>query len=224
MKLFLDSAVIAEIEEAAALGIICGVTTNPSLVAQASGSAGRFDHETFTTMLHRICTLVDGPISAEVMSAEAAGMIREAEELAEIDREKIVIKIPMCAEGLKAVKTLETRGIRTNVTLVFSTPQALLAAAAGASFASPCAGRLDDIGQDGIAVIREIAEIYDYHGISTEIIAASIRHPIHVVEAAQAGADIATVPFKILQQMIQHPLTTAGIARFNADWAKLNQE
>lgn len=201
-----------EIREAAALGIISGVTTNPSLVAK--------EGRDFFEVLKEITGLVDGPISAEVISTEAAGMVAEAEELAAI-HPNIVIKIPMLPEGIKAVKALEARGIRTNVTLVFSANQALLAALAGASFVSPFVGRLDDAGHDGIAVVADIVEIFDTYGFSTQVIAASIRHPLHVVQAAQAGAHIATVPYKVLMQMFKHPLTESGIKRFLDDWAKV---
>lgn len=201
-----------EIREAAALGIISGVTTNPSLVAK--------EGRDFFEVLKEITGLVDGPISAEVISTEAAGMVAEAEELAAI-HPNIVIKIPMLPEGIKAVKALEARGIRTNVTLVFSANQALLAALAGASFVSPFVGRLDDAGHDGIAVVADIVEIFDTYGFSTQVIAASIRHPLHVVQAAQAGAHIATVPYKVLMQMFKHPLTESGIKRFLDDWARV---
>lgn len=188
------------------------MTTNPSLVAK--------EGRDFFEVLKEITGLVDGPISAEVISTEAAGMVAEAEELAAI-HPNIVIKIPMLPEGIKAVKALEARGIRTNVTLVFSANQALLAALAGASFVSPFVGRLDDAGHDGIAVVADIVEIFDTYGFSTQVIAASIRHPLHVVQAAQAGAHIATVPYKVLMQMFKHPLTESGIKRFLDDWAKV---
>ncbi len=209
MKLFIDTANVDYIREANDLGVICGVTTNPSLIAK--------EGRDFKEVVTEITSIVDGPISAEVISMEAKGMVEEALELAKI-HPNIVIKIPMCAEGLKATKILHAKGIKTNVTLIFSAVQALLAARAGATYVSPFLGRLDDIGQDGMILIEDIAEIFDLHGIDTEIIAASIRHPIHVLEAAKAGAHIATVPYNILMQMINHPLTKSGIERFLKDW------
>ena len=209
MKLFIDTANVEEIREAAALGVICGVTTNPSLIAK--------EGKEFESVVKEITALVDGPVSAEVISLQHEGMVAEAHELVKIHK-NIVIKIPMCAEGLKAVKILAAEGIHTNVTLVFSAGQALLAARAGASYVSPFVGRLDDIGAVGVDLIAEIAEIFSIHGIETEIIAASIRNPVHVTDCAKAGADIATVPYKVLIQMISHPLTSAGIDRFLKDW------
>ena len=209
MKLFIDTANTEEIRQASDLGVICGVTTNPSLIAK--------EGRDFVEVVKEITTIVDGPISAEVISLEHEKMVEEALELAKIHK-NIVIKIPMCAEGLKAVKILSQKGIRTNVTLIFSAAQALLAARAGASFVSPFLGRLDDIGSNGMILIRDITEIFEKHQISTEIIAASIRHPIHVIEAAKAGCHIATVPYKVIMQMISHPLTDSGIARFLKDW------
>ena len=209
MKLFIDIANVDYIREANDLGVICGVTTNPSLIAK--------EGRDFKEVVTEITSIVDGPISAEVISMEAKGMVEEALELAKI-HPNIVIKIPMCAEGLKATKILHAKGVKTNVTLIFSAVQALLAARAGATYVSPFLGRLDDIGQDGMILIEDIAEIFDLHGIDTEIIAASIRHPIHVLEAAKAGAHIATVPYNILMQMINHPLTKSGIERFLKDW------
>lgn len=209
MKLFIDTANTEEIREASELGVICGVTTNPSLIAK--------EGRDFVEVVKEITTIVDGPISAEVISLEHEKMVSEALELAKI-HENIVIKIPMCAEGLKAVKILSEKGIRTNVTLIFSAAQALLAARAGASYVSPFLGRLDDIGSEGMILIHDIAEIFSVHQISTEIIAASIRHPIHVIEAAKAGCDIATIPYKVIMQMIGHPLTDVGIDRFLKDW------
>ena len=209
MKLFLDTANVEEIREANDLGVICGVTTNPSLIAK--------EGRDFKEVVTEITSIVDGPISAEVISMDHEGMVREALELVKIHK-NIVIKIPMCAEGLKAVKILAAQGVKTNVTLIFSAPQALLAARAGASYVSPFLGRLDDIGQDGMGLIEEIVTIFDVHEIKTEIIAASVRHPIHVSKAAMAGAHIATLPYKVLMQMIQHPLTTSGIERFLKDW------
>lgn len=209
MKLFIDTANIDEIREANDLGVICGVTTNPSLIAK--------EGRDFKQVVTEITSIVDGPISAEVVSLKADGMVSEAKELVKIHK-NIVIKIPMCAEGLKAVKRLAAEGIKTNVTLIFSAGQALLAARAGASYVSPFLGRLDDISWDGTALIADIAEIFNLHGIDTEIIAASIRHPVHVIECAKLGADIATVPYKVILQMIEHPLTKSGIERFLKDW------
>ena len=209
MKLFIDTANVAEIREANDLGVICGVTTNPSLIAR--------EGRDFEEVVREITTIVDGPISAEVISLEADKMVEEAVPLSKIHK-NIVIKIPMCAEGLKAVKRLTAMGIKTNVTLIFSSAQALLAARAGATFVSPFLGRLDDIGQTGMTLIDEIVEIFETHGIGTEIIAASIRNPIHVIDAARAGAHIATIPYGVIKQMIGHPLTTNGIERFLKDW------
>lgn len=213
MKLFIDTANINEIREAYSWGIICGVTTNPSLIAK--------EGRDFKEVVNEICSIVDGPISAEVISLKAEGMIEEARDLAKIHK-NIVIKIPMTAEGLKAVSVLSKEGIKTNVTLIFSAAQALLAAKAGATYVSPFVGRLDDIGQNGIELVKEIVQIFrNYPAIKTEIIAASIRHPIHVIEAAKVGADIATVPFKVLEQMTKHALTDVGIDRFLKDWEKV---
>jgi len=209
MKIFLDTANVDQIREAASWGVIDGVTTNPSLIAKE----GRI----FEDVVREICEIVDGPISAEVISLEADGMVKEARELAKI-HENVVIKIPMTKEGMKAVRTLNAEGIRTNVTLVFSPAQALLAAKAGASFVSPFVGRLDDISHLGMDLVRAIVDIYGTYGYETEIIVASVRNPVHVVDAALAGADIATVPYKILDQMFKHPLTDIGIERFLKDW------
>lgn len=212
MKLFIDTANIDEIREINEWGVISGVTTNPSLVAKE----GRDLKE----VIHEITSIVDGPISAEVISLEKDGMVKEARELAKI-HPNIVIKIPMTKEGLKAVNILSKEGIKTNVTLVFSPNQALLAAKAGATYVSPFIGRLDDIGNEGMDVIHDIVEMFEIHNIDTEIIAASIRHPMHVVEAAKAGAHIATIPYKVFTQMLNHPLTDIGIERFLKDWEKL---
>ena len=209
MKLFIDTANVEQIREANELGVICGVTTNPSLIAK--------EGRDFKEVVTEITSIVDGPISAEVISMEADGMVREARELAAI-HPNIVIKIPMCAEGLKAVKRLKDCGIRTNVTLIFSAAQALLAARAGASYVSPFIERLDDIASDGMGLIEDIVTIFTNYGIQTEIIAASVRGPMHVVEAAKAGAHIATVPYSVLMQCIGHPLTASGIERFLKDW------
>ncbi len=209
MKLFIDTANVEEIKKANDLGVICGVTTNPSLIAKE----GRI----FEEVVKEITSIVDGPISAEVISLESEKMVEEALELVKI-HPNIVIKLPMCIEGLKAVKILSAKGIKTNVTLIFSATQALLAARAGATYVSPFVGRLDDIGQEGINLISEVAEIFNIHGIETEIISASIRNPIHVTSSALAGAHIATVPYKVIEQMTKHPLTDAGIAKFLKDW------
>ncbi len=209
MKLFIDTANIEEIKKANDLGVICGVTTNPSLIAK--------EGRVFEEVVKEITSIVDGPISAEVISLESEKMVEEALELVKI-HPNIVIKLPMCLEGLKAVKVLSAKGIKTNVTLIFSAAQALLAARAGATYVSPFVGRLDDIGQEGINLISEVAEIFATHGIETEIISASIRNPIHVTSSALAGAHIATVPYKVIEQMTKHPLTDAGIAKFLKDW------
>jgi len=209
MKLFIDTANTNHIREANELGVICGVTTNPSLIAK--------EGRDFKTVINEIATIVDGPISAEVISLEADKMVEEAIPLSKINK-NIVIKIPMTPEGLKATKQLSDMGIKTNVTLIFSASQALLAARAGATYVSPFLGRLDDINCDGMQLIDDIVTIFDVHGIETEIIAASIRHPMHVTEAAKLGAHIATVPYDIIMQMTQHPLTDAGIKKFLKDW------
>lgn len=215
MRFFIDTANIDEIKEANDLGVVCGVTTNPSLIAK--------EGRDFTEVVNEITTIVDGPISAEVLSMDHKQMIEEAEKLAAI-HDNIVIKIPMCAEGLKAVKDLSEKGIRTNVTLIFSASQALLAARAGASYVSPFVGRLDDISFDGLRLIEEITEIFEASYIPTEIIVASVRNPLHVIEAAKMGADIATIPYKVIMQMINHPLTDRGIEAFikDAEKASLN--
>ena len=211
MKLFIDTANIDEIRAANELGVICGVTTNPSLIAK--------EGKVFEDVIAEITSIVDGPISAEVVALDAPGMIAEAKELAKIHK-NIVIKIPITEEGLKAVKQLSALGIRTNVTLIFSPAQALLAAKAGASYVSPFIGRLDDISDNGISIVEDISTIFDLHGINTEIIAASIRGPQDVTDAAKAGAHIATVPYKVIMQMLKHPLTDIGIQKFMDDWNK----
>ena len=211
MKFFIDTANVDEIREAWDMGVIAGVTTNPSLIVK--------EGRDFIEVVKEICSIVDGPISAEVIALDSEGMIREAHELIEkIGSPNLVIKIPMTGEGLKAVKVLASEGIKTNVTLIFSANQALLAAAAGATYVSPFVGRVDDIGQDGIDLIADIADIFERQGITAEIISASIRGPIHVTEVARVGSDIATVPYKVIMQMLNHPLTTAGIDRFLKDW------
>lgn len=212
MRLFLDTANIAEIAEAAKMGVISGVTTNPSLMARESGAD-------FKSTIQEICNLVKGPVSAEVTSLDAEGMINEARELAPW-APNVVIKIPITRAGLEATSVLTAQGIKVNMTLCFTPNQALLAAAAGATFVSPFIGRLDDIGHDGMQVVAEAVAIYKSYGIATEVIAASIRHPMHVVAAAKAGAHIATIPYKVLMQMVDHPLTTIGIDRFLKDWEK----
>lgn len=209
MKLFIDTANVNDIREANEWGVICGVTTNPSLIAK--------EGRVFEEVVKEITGIVDGPISAEVISLEADKMVEEAIPLSKI-HPNIVIKLPMCADGLKACKKLTAMGIKTNVTLVFSAAQALLAANAGATYVSPFLGRLDDIGMEGMALISEIVDIFNAQGIGTEIIAASIRNPIHVTAAARLGCDIATVPMNVLRQMINHPLTDLGIERFLKDW------
>lgn len=212
MRFFIDTANIEEIREAVALGIICGVTTNPSLIAKE----GHVPEE----RIAQIARIVDGPVSGEVKAAtkEAEGMVEEGRKIAAI-HPNMVVKIPMTREGLKAVKVLAAEGIRTNVTLIFNAAQALLAARAGAAYVSPFLGRLDDISTDGTGLIYEIAQIFDnYPEITTEIICASTRHPLHITECAKAGGDIATVPFKVLMQMVKHPLTDIGIEKFKADY------
>lgn len=214
MKIFIDTANVDEIREANEMGIICGVTTNPSLISK--------EGRDFKEVVTEITNIVNGPISAEVISLDAKGMLVEARELAKIHK-NIVIKIPMTIEGLKAVKVLSSEGIKTNVTLIFSATQALLAARAGATYVSPFIGRLDDIDTLGMGIVEDIAEIFAIHDIETEIIAASIRSPLHASEAAMAGTDIATIPYKVLIQMTKHPLTDIGIERFLKDWESLNK-
>ncbi len=209
MKIFLDTANLSEIEQSAAMGIVAGVTTNPSLIAK--------EKKDIQAVIAKIAAIINGPISAEVVGTNFADMLTEARGLAKIAK-NIVIKVPLTAEGLKVVYALSLEGIKTNVTLIFSANQALLAARAGASFVSPFVGRLDDIGQDGMQVVADIAAIFAKHGIATEIIAASIRHPLHVTQAALAGAHIATIPFKVIMAMMEHPLTKIGIDKFLQDW------
>ena len=211
MKFFIDTANIDEIKKANALGMVDGVTTNPSLVAK--------EGREFKGLIKEICDIVDGPVSAEVVSTDAEGMVKEARELAKL-ADNIVVKIPMLEEGLKAVKILAQEGIHTNVTLCFSAIQALMAAKAGAAYISPFVGRLDDIGQIGMELVEEIITIYDNYGFETQVIVASVRNPIHVLEAALMGADIATIPFKVIQQLTKHPLTDIGVEKFLADWNK----
>ncbi len=210
MKIFIDTANVEEIREAASWGILSGVTTNPSLIAK--------EGRDFKKVVTEITGIVDGSISAEVLSDDAEGMIAEAHDLCKI-HSNVTIKIPMTEEGLKAVSVLSKEGIETNVTLIFSANQALLAARAGASYVSPFVGRMDDIGNDGVVLVKEIAEIFEIFGIPTEIIAASIRTPMHVIQCAKVGADIATVPYSVLKKMFKHPLTDKGLKQFKEDWA-----
>ena len=212
MKIFLDTANIEDIKEANSWGIIDGVTTNPSLVAK--------EGKKFEDVVKQICAIVDGPISAEVVSLDAEGMVKEARPLAKMHK-NIVIKIPMCAEGLKAIKALAKEGIKTNCTLVFSSNQALLAAKAGATYVSPFIGRLDDAGHVGMDIIHEITQIFKNYGFKTQVIVASVRNPVHVVDSALAGADIATIPMDVLRKMVKHPLTDVGITKFLDDWKKV---
>ncbi len=211
MKFFIDTANIEDIKKGLELGMVDGVTTNPSLVSK--------EQRPFSDILADICALVDGPISAEVVSLDADGMVVEARELAKI-HDNIVVKVPMIEEGLKAVKRLTAENIKTNVTLVFSSTQALLAAKAGATYVSPFVGRLDDISQDGMELISDIMTILRNYGFSTEVIVASVRSPMHVVQSALIGADIATIPYKVIAQMARHPLTDIGMEQFLADWEK----
>ncbi|HID39312.1 MAG TPA: fructose-6-phosphate aldolase [Calditrichaeota bacterium] len=211
MKFFIDTANVEQIREAASIGILDGVTTNPSLLSKEKGKP--------LDIFKQICQIVDGPVSAEVLALDWEGMVDEGRELANIHK-NIVIKIPMTKEGLRAVKVLTEDGIKTNVTLIFSAVQALLAARAGATFVSPFVGRLDDISSEGMELVSQIRQIFDNYHIQTEIIVASIRHPMHVVEAAMIGADIATIPFKVIEQLSKHPLTESGIEKFLDDWKK----
>ena len=214
MKFFIDTANVNEIREAASLGVLDGVTTNPSLVAK--------EGRDFIEVLKEIVTIVDGPISAEVVAMDYDGMMKEAGTLAAI-HPNIVIKVPLIKAGLQACKSLRERGTHTNVTLCFSANQALLAAKAGATYISPFVGRVDDVGQVGMDIIQQIRTIYDNYGFETQILAASIRHPVHVLEAAMAGADVATIPFKVIEQLIKHPLTDVGLQTFLKDWEKLKK-
>jgi transaldolase len=217
MKFFIDTANLAEIREAYEMGILDGVTTNPSLMAKEGikGKDNIFAH------YKAICNIVDDNVSAEVIATDYAGMVREGEELSEID-EKIVIKIPMIRDGVKAIKYFSDRGLRTNCTLVFSAGQALLAAKAGATYVSPFVGRLDDIGTDGLDLIEQIVQIYDNYGYATEVLAASVRHSMHLIKCAEIGADVATCPLNVITSLLNHPLTDKGLATFLADHKKLN--
>jgi transaldolase len=211
MKFFIDTANIEEIKEANRMGMVDGVTTNPSLIAK--------EGKEFKTLIKEICAIVNGPVSAEVISLEADGMVREARDLAKL-HDNVVVKIPMTVDGLKAVRALTAEGIRTNVTLVFSPLQALMAAKAGASYVSPFVGRLDDLSHDGMALVEQLVEIYSNYAFETEIIVASVRNPLHVLDAAMMGADIATIPFNVLSKLAAHPLTDKGIKAFLDDWKK----
>jgi transaldolase len=214
MKFFIDTANIEEISRANELGLLDGVTTNPTLVAK--------EKRNFEELIKEICTLVDGPVSAEVISTEAEGMVKEARKLAKL-ADNIVVKIPMIAEGIRATRVLAKENIKTNVTLLFSPLQALIAAKAGASFVSPFIGRLDDISSVGMSIVEDIVTIFDNYGFETEVIVASIRNPLHVLDAALMGAHIATIPYRVLIQLTEHPLTKIGIERFLADWKKVNR-
>ncbi len=211
MQIFLDTANLEEIRTANSWGILEGVTTNPSLVSK--------EEYGFNQLVEEICSIVDGPVSAEAISLDSGGMIEEAQQLSRL-APNVVVKVPMTWEGIKAVHTLEQQGVRTNVTLVFSVNQALLAAKAGASYVSPFIGRLDDIGENGVALVEDLVEIIELYGFKARVIAASIRHPQHVVEVAKAGSHIATLPFNVLKQMVAHPLTDRGIDKFLEDWKK----
>ncbi|MCL4509520.1 MAG: fructose-6-phosphate aldolase [Bacteroidetes bacterium] len=215
MKFFIDTANLDEIKEASELGVLDGVTTNPSLVAKE-----KYDIS-FKELITEICKIVPGPVSAEVVSTDVEGMMKEAHDLAKLAN-NVVVKIPLIKEGLKAIKRLKAEGIKTNVTLCFSPTQALLAAKAGAAYISPFVGRLDDISEDGMELVEKIIAIYDNYGYDTEVLVASVRHPIHVVQAALMGADIATMPFKVIEQLAKHPLTDIGLEKFLADWKKVN--
>jgi transaldolase len=215
MKLFLDTAIYEEIEQAVTWGVLDGVTTNPTLYAKVGGS--------YESILEEICSITSGPVSAEVVADDVEGMLREGRAFSKI-APNIVVKVPMSETGLEAISAFAEEGIRTNCTLVFSANQGLLAAKAGAYLLSPFVGRLDDINQDGMDVIRELAAIIDMHGYESEVLAASIRHPRHVTDSALAGAHVATLPFKVFQQMVRHPLTDKGITQFRADWEKARGE
>ncbi len=213
MKIFLDTANIEEIREAAALGVLDGVTTNPSLMAKEDGSD-------YDAVLKEICDIVRGPVSAEVVADDAEEMIRQGRAFARLS-EHIVVKIPLIPEGMRAVKALSSEDIKTNVTLCFSANQGLVAAKAGATYISPFIGRLDDAGMDGMQVVADLVEIYERYAFPTQVLAASIRHPMHVLESARLGADVATIPYKVFMQLFRHPLTDVGIEMFNRDWAKV---
>ncbi len=216
MKIFIDTGNLEEIKKAANLGVLDGVTTNPSLIAREKGAD-------FHTRLREICRIVKGPVSAEVVSTDMAGMLQEAEPLVKI-AENITIKLPTIPEGVKACRQLAARGVKVNMTLCFQPLQALIVAKAGATYVSPFLGRLDDIGQDGMELIRQIRTIYNNYGFKTQILAASIRSPLHLVAAAMIGADVATVPFEVIEKMLKHPLTDSGLKKFLEDWAKIPAE
>jgi len=215
MKFFIDTASLEEIERAQEMGVLDGVTTNPSLVAKITGGS-QITYDQFKAHIKKICEIVDGPVSAEVTTLKAEEMIVEGEELASIDG-NVVIKVPITQEGIRAIKHFSSQGIKTNATLAFSSSQALLAAKAGATYVSPFVGRLDDISHDGMGLIEQIVQIYQNYNIASEIIVASIRHPIHVTEAAMLGADIATIPYSVIKQLVKHPLTDIGLERFMKD-------
>ena len=214
MRIFIDTANVEEIEKAAQLGVLDGVTTNPSLLAKEKGN--------YREILRRICEIVDGPVSAEVTALDVKGILAEAEDLSKIHK-NIIIKVPVTREGLIATKQLSEKGVDVNMTLCFSPLQALLAAKAGAAYISPFVGRLDDVSHDGMDLIETIVQIYDNYGFETNVLVASIRHPLHIVDAALIGADVVTVPFKVIEQMIQHPLTDSGLKKFLADWEKVKK-
>ncbi|ABB24930.1 fructose-6-phosphate aldolase [Pelodictyon luteolum] len=222
MKFFIDTANLDEIRAAESLGVLDGVTTNPSLIAKIVEDPASFTRKDFMDHIKRICEIVDGPVNAEVTTLDAASMVREGEELAAIHN-NVVVKCPLTIDGLKAIRSLSEKGIRTNATLVFSPNQALLAAKAGAGYVSPFVGRLDDISTDGMALVGQIVEIYDNYGLMTEVIVASIRHPQHVVESALIGADIATIPYSVIRQLANHPLTDAGLKKFMEDAAVIKK-
>jgi len=222
MKFFIDTANLDEILAAAELGVLDGVTTNPSLIAKIVGDPSNFTYNDFKAHIARICEIVDGPVSAEVTCLKAEEMIAEGEDLAAI-HENVVVKCPLTIDGLKAIKHFSANGIRTNATLVFSPNQALLAAKAGADYVSPFVGRLDDISTDGMALVKQILTIYDNYGYETEVIVASVRTPLHVVDAAMMGADIATIPYSVIKQLVNHPLTDAGLKKFMDDAAVMKK-
>lgn len=213
MKFFLDTANLDEIRDAASLGVLDGVTTNPTLIAKEGGQKG------FKELVKEICEIVNGPVSAEVINTDVERMLEEARELAQI-HPHVVVKMPLTEDGIRATKRVSEEGIKVNITLVFSPSQALIAAKAGATYVSPFIGRLDDVSNVGMDIVRDIVRIYKNYGYSTQVLVASIRHPIHVVEAARAGADIATIPYKVFKQLVKHPLTDTGLERFLADWGK----
>jgi len=214
MKIFIDSGDLDEIRDAVAMGVVDGVTTNPTLVAKAG--------KPLAALIRSICEIVDGPISAEVTATDSEGILREGRALAKIHK-NVVVKVPLIAEGIKAVKVFSQEGIKTNVTLCFSAPQGLLAAKAGATYISPFIGRIDDVGGDGMVLIRQLVQIYKNYGFATEVLAASIRHPVHVVESALAGAHVGTLPHKVILQLLEHPLTAIGLEKFLADAKKIPQ-